>query len=58
MVMPFLDSVAGTAVYLNPDFVVTVRPDPAALAIASAASSYAMTRPFVCKATAGKWPTN
>ena len=31
MIVQFVDSVAGTAVYLNPDFVVTVRPDPAAL---------------------------
>jgi hypothetical protein len=31
MIVQFVDSVAGTAVYLNPDFVVTVRPDPVAL---------------------------
>ena len=29
MIVPFVDSVAGTAVYLNPDYVVSLRPDPA-----------------------------
>jgi hypothetical protein len=28
MVVEFKDSVAGTAVYVNPDYVVSVRPDP------------------------------
>ena len=28
MVVPFLDNVAGTAVYINPHYVVTVRPGP------------------------------
>jgi hypothetical protein len=31
MIVQFVDSVAGTAVYLNPGFVVTVRLAPAAL---------------------------
>jgi hypothetical protein len=31
MIIPFVDSVTGTAVYINPDYVVTIRPDPAAL---------------------------
>jgi hypothetical protein len=30
MIAPFVDSVAGTAVYINPDYVVSLRPDPAA----------------------------
>jgi hypothetical protein len=29
MIVPFMDSVAGTAVYVNPAYVVTLRPDPA-----------------------------
>jgi hypothetical protein len=29
MIVPFVDSVAGTAVYINPDHVVALRPDPA-----------------------------
>jgi hypothetical protein len=29
MVAEFIDSVAGTPVYINPDYVVTLRPDPA-----------------------------
>jgi hypothetical protein len=29
MIVPFMDSVAGTAVYINPAYVVTLRPDPA-----------------------------
>ena len=29
MILPFTDSVAGTPIYLNPDYVVSVRPDPA-----------------------------
>jgi hypothetical protein len=29
MVVQFMDSVAGTPVYLNPTYVVAVRPDPA-----------------------------
>jgi hypothetical protein len=31
MIVPFVDSVSGTAVYINPDYVVTLRPDPASL---------------------------
>ena len=30
MIVPFIDSVSGTAVYVNPAFVVSLRPDPAA----------------------------
>jgi hypothetical protein len=29
MIVPLIDSVAGTPVYVNPSYVVTVRPDPA-----------------------------
>jgi len=29
MIAQFMDSVAGTAVYINPTYVVTLRPDPA-----------------------------
>lgn len=29
MIVQFMDSVAGTAVYLNPEYVVSLRPDPA-----------------------------
>jgi hypothetical protein len=29
MIVQFMDSVAGTAVYINPSYVVTLRPDPA-----------------------------
>jgi hypothetical protein len=29
MIVEFTDSVAGTPVYINPDYVVTLRPDPA-----------------------------
>jgi hypothetical protein len=28
MILQFNDSVAGTAVYINPDYVVSLRPDP------------------------------
>jgi len=28
MIVEFMDSVAGTAVYLNPAYVVSLRPDP------------------------------
>ena len=28
MIVPFNDSVSGTAVYINPDYVVSLRPDP------------------------------
>jgi hypothetical protein len=28
MMVQFMDSVTGTAVYINPHYVVTVRPDP------------------------------
>jgi len=28
MLVPFMDSVAGAAVYLNPEYVVSLRPDP------------------------------
>jgi hypothetical protein len=31
MIVPLIDSVAGTAVYINPDYVVSLRPDPEAL---------------------------
>jgi len=31
MIVPFVDSVTGTSVYINPDYVVTLRPDPANL---------------------------
>jgi hypothetical protein len=31
MIVPFVDSVTGTSVYINPDYVVALRPDPAAL---------------------------
>jgi hypothetical protein len=30
MIVPFVDSVTGTAVYINPDYVVALRPDPEA----------------------------
>ena len=30
MIVPFADSAAGTAVYINPTYVVSVRPDPEA----------------------------
>jgi len=29
MIVPFIDSVTATSVYLNPDFVMSLRPDPA-----------------------------
>jgi hypothetical protein len=29
MIVQFIDTVAGTPVYVNPDYVVTLRPDPA-----------------------------
>jgi hypothetical protein len=29
MIVPFIDSVTATNVYLNPDFVMSLRPDPA-----------------------------
>jgi hypothetical protein len=29
MIMPFVDGVAGTTVYINPDYVASLRPDPA-----------------------------
>ena len=29
MIVPFIDAVAGTTVYINPAFVVSLRPDPA-----------------------------
>jgi len=29
MIVQFMDSVAGTRVYINPAYVVTLRPDPA-----------------------------
>jgi hypothetical protein len=29
MVVPFADATVGTAIYINPEFVVSVRPDPA-----------------------------
>ena len=29
MIVPFTDSVTATAVYINPAFVVSIRPDPA-----------------------------
>jgi hypothetical protein len=29
MIVQFMDSVTGTAVYINPAFVMTLRPDPA-----------------------------
>lgn len=28
MLVPFMDSVAGAAVYLNPEYIVSLRPDP------------------------------
>ena len=28
MIVQLVDSVAGTAVYINPEYVVTLRPDP------------------------------
>ena len=28
MIVPFIDAVAGTTVYVNPAFVVSLRPDP------------------------------
>jgi hypothetical protein len=31
MIVPLMDSVSGTPVYINPDYVVALRPDPAAL---------------------------
>jgi hypothetical protein len=31
MIVPFTDSVSGTPVYINPDYVVALRPDPSAL---------------------------
>ena len=31
MIVQFVDSVTGTAVYINPAYVVTLRPDPADL---------------------------
>jgi uncharacterized protein (DUF1786 family) len=31
MIVQFVDSVTGTPVYINPDYVVTLRPDPAHL---------------------------
>jgi hypothetical protein len=29
MIVPLIDSVTGTAVYINPAYVMTLRPDPA-----------------------------
>lgn len=29
MIVQFFDTVAGTPVYVNPDYVVSIRPDPA-----------------------------
>jgi len=29
MIVPFIDSVTATSVYLNPDFIMSLRPDPA-----------------------------
>lgn len=29
MIVQFVDSVAGTPVYINPEYVVSMRPDPA-----------------------------
>jgi hypothetical protein len=31
MIVPFEDNVTGAPVYLNPDYVVSLRPDPAEL---------------------------
>jgi hypothetical protein len=31
MIVQFMDSVAGTPVYINPSYVMTLRPDPAHL---------------------------
>ncbi len=31
MIVPFVDSVSGTPVYINPDYVVALRPDPSAV---------------------------
>lgn len=31
MIVPLMDSVTGTSVYINPAYVVTLRPDPADL---------------------------
>jgi hypothetical protein len=28
MIVPFTDAAAGTTVYINPDYVVSLRPDP------------------------------
>jgi hypothetical protein len=28
MIVPFMDGNTGTAVYINPDYIVTLRPDP------------------------------
>lgn len=30
MIVPFVDSVSGTPVYINPEYVVALRPDPTA----------------------------
>jgi hypothetical protein len=29
VIVQFIDSVAGTTVYINPDYVISLRPDPA-----------------------------
>ena len=47
MIEQFVDRVAGTAVYINPDYVVPLRPDPAG----SALSSFATGNPSGCRAT-------
>lgn len=31
MIVPFVDSVSGTPVYINPDYVVALHPDPSAV---------------------------
>ena len=55
MIVPFTDSVTATAVYINPSFVVSMRPDPRSPRRLLSSSS-AMGNAFVCRATIAKLP--
>ena len=57
MIVPFMDGNTGTAVYINPAYVVTLRPTLSIL-IESASSSSRTGRPYGCSASTARSPTS
>jgi hypothetical protein len=58
MIVPFVDSVSGTPVYINPEYVVALRPDPTAPDRVSIVKLRDTVSRSGFRATTERWPTS